>query len=111
MNLTRKYFLVGALACPLLSLAQTNVSVNWNMKHSVNGVSDFNREKHITLHSALGEPDWNGEYDKMNYLMNDLDVYFGRDNGSSTWKFKATPMTKEAVEYPDNQYPDSYNFV
>ncbi len=69
-----------------------NVDVNLNIKHSVGGVSDFGRERHITLHSSLGESDWEGEIDKMNYLLNDLDVYLGRDNGSASWKFAATPV-------------------
>ena len=66
--------------------SQVSVSVNFNIKHEVGGVSDFGRERHITVHSTLGENDWTGEYDKMDYLMNDLDVYFGRDNGSSNWR-------------------------
>ncbi|WP_394175420.1 Ig-like domain-containing protein [Thalassotalea litorea] len=69
---------------------QVKVDVNLNIKHEVNGVSDFNRKKHITVHSALTESDWHNEAETMNYLMNDLDVYFGRDNGMASWIFKAT---------------------
>lgn len=54
------------------------------MKHSVRGVSDFNREKHITVHANVHEADWKGEDVAKHYLMNELDVYFGRDNGNAS---------------------------
>lgn len=79
---------LGIGAIPVF--AQVKVDINLNIKHEVNGVSDFNRKKHITVHSALTESDWQGEAEVMNYLMNDLDVYFGRDNGMASWIFKAT---------------------
>lgn len=82
--------LLTALLTPNLMAQSVDVDVNWNIKHSVGGVSDFGRERHITVHSSLTDVDWDGEEDKMDYLMNDLDVYFGRDNGASTWKFKAS---------------------
>ena len=46
---------------------------------SVNGVSNFGRERRMTIHSDLQEGDWKGHEDKLNYLINDLDVYFGRE--------------------------------
>ncbi|SHK69896.1 Por secretion system C-terminal sorting domain-containing protein [Reichenbachiella agariperforans] len=87
-----------------LSAQNVEVDVNVNIKHEVGGVSDFGRERHITLHAALSESDWAGEEEKMEYLLNDLDVYLGRDNGSSTWKFQYS------AEDPDNRShhdPDS----
>ncbi|WP_298532767.1 Ig-like domain-containing protein [uncultured Algibacter sp.] len=68
------------------------IDVNLNIEHSVDGISDFSRERHINVHSTPTENDWIGEEDKLHYLIQDLDVYFGRDNGSSTWKFKLTPQ-------------------
>ncbi|WP_345189898.1 Ig-like domain-containing protein [Algibacter agarivorans] len=64
------------------------IDVNLNMKHSVEGVSDFGRERHMTIHSSPTENDWNGEEDKLDYLINDLGVYFGRETGSATWKMQ-----------------------
>ncbi|MDO6758789.1 Ig-like domain-containing protein [Tamlana sp. 2_MG-2023] len=58
------------------------------MKHSVDNVSDFGRERHMTIHSTPFENDWNGEEDKLDYLINDLGVYFGRETGSATWKMQ-----------------------
>lgn len=77
----------GAIATPTYLSATTEVVVNLNVKHSVNGKDTFERRNHIKLHSTLLENDWNGEEDKLKYMMEDLDVYFGRDNGSSVWNF------------------------
>ncbi|NME69318.1 Ig-like domain-containing protein [Flammeovirga aprica] len=78
-------------SCAYFSKAQdVNVDVNLNIKHSVNGVSEFEREKYMTLHGTAFETDWDGEEDKLDYLLNKLDTYFGRDTGSATWKFSAT---------------------
>ncbi|MCF2946537.1 Ig-like domain-containing protein [Paraglaciecola aquimarina] len=81
--------------------AAVKVDINLDVKHEVKGVSNFNREKHITVHSNLTEGDWQGEADVMNYLMNDLDVYFGRDNGMATWIFKATAQDPDNLGKPD----------
>jgi len=83
-------------------IAQVNVDVNLNIKHSVNGVSDFGRERHITVHSTPTEIDWIGEEDKLDYFINDLDVYFGRDNGSSTWKFQASEEDENNRNHVDS---------
>lgn len=40
----------------------------------------------MTIHASATEGDWNGEEDKLDYLINDLGVYFGRETGSATWK-------------------------
>ncbi|QBG45895.1 hypothetical protein EGM51_00150 [Verrucomicrobia bacterium S94] len=91
-------------ASPVLPGGTVNVDVNWNIEYSVNGISDFGRERHITVHSAIRDPDWEGEEDKLDYLMNDLDVYFGRDNGSATWKFQATPEDPERPNMADTNW-------
>ena len=81
---------------PIANRAQNvEVDVNVDIKHSVNGVSDFGRERHITIHSNLYEGDWNGELDKAKYLIDDLDVYFGRDNGTSSFLFGFSPADTE----------------
>ncbi|MGJ8681357.1 Ig-like domain-containing protein [Paraglaciecola sp.] len=84
------------------------VDINLDIKHEVKGVSDFNRKKHITVHSNLTEGDWQGEEQVMNYLMNDLDVYFGRDNGMASWIFKATAQDPENPGKP--HFADLANF-
>ncbi|QQY82005.1 Ig-like domain-containing protein [Tamlana sp. s12] len=84
---TRKSALASTFTLIGMSLfAQVDVDVNLNMKHSVDGESRFGRERRMTIHSSLPEGDWTGHEDKLNYLINDLDVYFGRETGSATWK-------------------------
>lgn len=53
----------------------------------VGGVSEFDRSKFMVLHSSLGGNDWAGEDEALDYLMNELDLYMGRDNGSITWQY------------------------
>lgn len=64
------------------------VDVNLNMKHAVDGVSDFGRERRMTIHATPQESDWRGHEDMLDYLINDLDVYFGRETGGATWKMQ-----------------------
>lgn len=108
MNLTNTMksfwllFMIGGVL-PLFS-QNVEVDINPNIRHSVGGVSDFGRDRHITLHSSISETDWVGELDKMDYLLNDLDVYLGRDNGSATWKFM---YSAEDPDNPNHHDPDS----
>ncbi|WP_158022036.1 Ig-like domain-containing protein [Flammeovirga pacifica] len=94
--------LLALLACTYTVEAQdVDVDVNLNIVHSVDGVSDFGRERHMIIHSTPTDADWIGEEDKREYLINDLDVYFGRDNGSATWKFNNTPEDPNRANKPD----------
>ncbi|KAA3653497.1 MAG: T9SS C-terminal target domain-containing protein [Calditrichaeota bacterium] len=71
---------------PVSVFAQNiNVDIHLNRKHVVGDISEFDREKFITVHSNLKDNDWNGEEDKLAYLMEDCDAWFGRDNGSMGW--------------------------
>ncbi|ANQ52855.2 carbohydrate-binding protein [Flammeovirga sp. MY04] len=101
-KLSRRVFtLLLLLTCGVITQAQdVNVDVNVNFKHSVNGASEFNREDYMTIHGTAFETDWDGEEDKLDYLLNDLDTYFGRDNGSATWKFSATEEDPNRPNWP-----------
>ncbi|GAB1855787.1 hypothetical protein MHTCC0001_06210 [Flavobacteriaceae bacterium MHTCC 0001] len=77
------------------------------MKHSVDGASaELDREDHFTIHTNITESDWTDEEEKMNYLFNDLDCYYGRDNGTASWIFQATHRDSTITTYPENYYPD-----
>ncbi|ANQ50339.1 carbohydrate-binding protein [Flammeovirga sp. MY04] len=84
-----------------VSAQNVQVDVNLNMVHSVEGISDFGRDRHITVHSAATERDWDGQEDKLDYFINDLDVYWGRDNGAASWKFSDTPQDPNRPNKPD----------
>lgn len=81
--------LANAILMPGYASASSQVFVDLNVKHEVGGISEFDRSKYIVMHSTLTEPDWKNEAEKLEYLLDDLDVYFGRDNGNmpekATW--------------------------
>ncbi len=88
-----------------LGIAQTaNVDVNLNIKHSVGGVSDFGRDRHITMHASLYENAWEGEVDQADYLFNELDIQLGRDNGIASFLHQFTPEDENNRNHHD---PDS----
>ncbi|WP_370977832.1 Ig-like domain-containing protein [Agaribacterium sp. ZY112] len=70
--------------------ALTETEINLDVRHSVSGFSDFDREKYMVMHSSLSENDWDGNEDLLTYLMEDLDVYFGRNNGEMNWRTSQT---------------------
>lgn len=106
MKTTNFIILLGLLLLlPVANRAQNvEVDVNVDIKHSVNGVSDFGRDRHIVAHSNLYEGDWDGEADKLKYFVDDLDVYFGRDNGLASFLFAYSPADPER---PNKHDPDS----
>lgn len=85
----------------LLSAQSVKIDINLNIKHSVDGVSDFGRDRHMTIHSSPTERDWDGHEDMRDYLINDLDVYFGRDNGSAGWKNRLVTEDPDKPHWPD----------
>ncbi|MGL6312807.1 carbohydrate-binding protein [Vibrio sp. WXL103] len=66
--------------------ADTKIDINLDFKHTVGGISEFDREKFMVLHSANIESDWDGEEDKKDYLLNQLDTYFARETGSMRYQ-------------------------
>ncbi|WP_394174821.1 hypothetical protein [Thalassotalea litorea] len=79
------------------SFAGVIVDINFDTVHSVGGVSEFSREKFITIHADITENGWRGgnvhsanaENEDPNLLdsfANGYDVYFGRNTGGMTWQ-------------------------
>ncbi len=108
--MVRKFMTSILLAgCVQFGYAQSvEVDVNVNIEHSVGGISDFGRERHITAHSNLFENDWEGELEKANQLLNDLDVSLGRDNGTASFLFRFTPASETE---PNTFHEDSLTIV
>ncbi|UZO82591.1 T9SS type A sorting domain-containing protein [Aquimarina sp. ERC-38] len=95
---TKWSILAGSLLLAAGTLsAQVEVDVNIDVNHSVGSSNSFDRSKWMTIHSSQGENDWNGDLDKLDYIINDLDVYFGRDTG--LLRFSAS-LTKEDPNKP-----------
>lgn len=84
-------------------LAQ-DISIHLNVKHEVDGFSTFDRKKYINVHESLNGNDWKGEYDKMDYLIGELDVYMGRDNGSLGWNINQATEDPNKTGYVEDSY-------
>ncbi|MEZ9311010.1 hypothetical protein AB4205_07820 [Vibrio sp. 10N.286.49.F3] len=79
---SKTLFIANAIFLSGYAFASSQVYVDLNVKHEVGGISEFDRSKYIVMHSKITEPDWEGEDIKLRYLLDNLDVYFGRDNGT-----------------------------
>ena len=81
--------LVGmTLTTGILSGQGTIVDVNFDVKHSVGGISEFEREKFITMHGNLTSRDWDGNNftdNLVGHFLDEYNAYFGRDTGGITW--------------------------
>ncbi len=82
---------ISALMGLIVSAASLNagavgVDVNVNVKHSVGGISTFDREKFSTVHASHTTGDMDATV--MNDFINGRDVYFGRDTGYIGWYTK-----------------------
>ncbi|WP_026970827.1 hypothetical protein [Aliagarivorans marinus] len=84
-HLTQSLLLANVVLMSGYAHASSQVFVDVNVEHSVGGISEFDRSKYITVHSMSATTDWDGDEDKLDYLFNDMDAYFGRDNGSLPW--------------------------
>lgn len=93
-----KYHLLPLLLVSLNIYAQ-DVSVNLNMKHSVNGVSQLDRSKFFILHHAVDDADWDSDTQRERFLL-DNDVYLGRSTGGITWHFRQTTEDPQKPGWP-----------
>ncbi len=88
-----------ALVLSLLSASLLNaadeVMVNLNVRHSVNGFSEFDRSRFILVHAGLKENDWETDQKRADFL-NEYDVYLGRNNGALPW------FLSQTLEHPSN---------
>ncbi|WP_322607598.1 hypothetical protein [Pontiella agarivorans] len=66
--------------------AAVQVDVDVNVKHSVGGISTFDREKFSTVHASHTTGDMDETV--MHDFINGRDVYFGRDTGYIGWYSK-----------------------
>ncbi len=101
----KSFLFVGVLFLVNMCLSQKiAVDVDLSVKHQVGDISNFNRKKFINLHATLTEQDWKGEEDKLAYMLKDLDVYLGRDNGSMGWAMNQAIQDKKRLGFVDPDY-------
>ncbi|WP_096085683.1 Ig-like domain-containing protein [Agaribacterium haliotis] len=98
----------GGVGLATSASAAVQVDINANVKHSVNGANQFERERRITMHASPIENEFIGEKEKLDYLM-ELGVHFGRDAGTSMWYFKQTEGDPTRPPAADDVFP--YGFL
>lgn len=81
--------------------ASQSVDINLNVRHSVGGVSTFDREKYIVLHAGLTDSDWDSDEQRAAFLT-DYDVYLGRNNGSLPWNLSQTTEDPDQLGWTDH---------
>ncbi|UXP31886.1 T9SS type A sorting domain-containing protein [Reichenbachiella agarivorans] len=83
-----------------LLYGQDTVDVNLNIKHVVDGVSEFDRAKYITIHDDVTGSEWESDEQKLS-LIEGYDIYFGRNNGTIVWEWNNTKEDPGKVGWPD----------
>jgi len=88
-----------AAAQPRTPSAPVTVTLDPACVRNIGGVTRFRREQFITIHASpidknMSDRDWD-------FLLNDLQVSFGREGGSRTWWRSQTPADPERPDFPD----------
>ncbi|MDZ8117797.1 hypothetical protein [Pontiella agarivorans] len=102
---------IGTISVGLLlpfCAAGVSVEVDLNTGRAAGGVSTFEREKFITIHSSHTESDWDGGQqgaanavpDLLDDFMNGRDVYFGRETGGISWQRRGNAYIDEDAANP-----------
>lgn len=92
-------FVIGWIVGCGSATAQDAVDVNLNIRHAVNGVSEFDRAKFIQLHASAMDKEWPSEEVKEQFLT-DYDVYLGRNNGSMPWNLSIIKQDPDKAGWP-----------
>ena len=66
---------------------------------SIGGVSEFNRAQFITVHASPTDPDTTDA--QFDYLVNELEVSYGRDGGIQSVTLQETPADPDNPDLPD----------
>ncbi len=89
------------------TMAQTQVSVNLDVRHKMGDVDSFDRQKFVNFHSTTTDPEWdknNTMEDLRKELLIDLDVYLGRDTGGVKSTLMAASEDPERPGFVDPEY-------
>ncbi|WP_394495117.1 hypothetical protein [Shewanella sp. ENK2] len=86
---------------PSVMASATKLMFNLDTIHSINNVSQFQREKFITIHASHTENDWynvgvNESSDLISEFIEGYDVYFGRDTGGM--RYQLSLLNESAVQ-------------
>jgi len=99
----KKNHLISTLFLLLTSVvfAQVQVEVNIDVNHKVGEHTSFDRSKWMIVSSQHDAGIWNDVVDKFDYLINDLDTYFGRSTGHITSQGKNVNEDPNRVGFAD----------
>ncbi|OHX63896.1 T9SS type A sorting domain-containing protein [Flammeovirga pacifica] len=85
----KRIYLLLIFLIPASLFAQNIIDVNIDVKHSIQGFDSLDRDKYMTIHAGLREGDWDNATsdpsDIRNDLLNNKNVYLGRDTGHISW--------------------------
>ncbi|MBK1876990.1 hypothetical protein [Pelagicoccus mobilis] len=84
-----KFVLAASVLVAFAVNAADEVVVNLDVRHSVNGVSEFDRSRFMLVHAGLNENDWDSNQMRQSFL-EEYDVYLGRNNGALPWFLSQT---------------------
>ncbi|WP_111979545.1 hypothetical protein [Algibacillus agarilyticus] len=70
---------------PSIPTAGYVIDVNLNVNHIKGEVDSFDRSRYITMHIGATDNEWPDNATAKKF-MEDYDVYYGRDNGSTPWQ-------------------------
>ncbi len=81
------------------ALSQDALDINFDIEHTVNGVSQFDRAKYMILHAGVDDSEWPNEQFKEQFLTEN-DAYLGRNNGSLPWFLSQTEEDPNKSGWP-----------
>ena len=93
----RSLFLVCVTAAA--QAAPVMVTVYPETVRNIGGISEFNRAQFITLHASPTDPDTTDA--QFDYLVNELEVSYGRDGGIQSVTLEETPADPNNPDLPD----------
>ncbi|WP_109831855.1 T9SS type A sorting domain-containing protein [Reichenbachiella versicolor] len=68
--------------------AQIVIDVNFDVKHQLGDIDQFDRNKFVAIHADVIEDEWDGDNKIANvreHFLKGYDVYLGRNTGTITW--------------------------
>ncbi|WP_309016635.1 Ig-like domain-containing protein [Pelagicoccus sp. SDUM812003] len=78
-----------------------DVTLDFGVRRDVGTSSEFDRSKFMVLHANIAEQGLRGEKEKVEYLLNELDLYLGRDNGSIVWYYNQSRQDPDRAGFVD----------
>ncbi len=77
------------------------VDINLDLLHEVGGVHSLDRKKFITIHASHTDMDLSDEPEMFRYMMDKLDISFGRNMGRINWDLNQVAEDQTRPGYPN----------